>query len=101
MKWLRAQMAPDVSLAEAWYQFHVVWRHDRAAASTVEALLYQLRKGGAVLSDPDAKRRLAALSEQRLHEVSARLQKFMPHIARAWTPAEIELLVELWGDFHG
>jgi hypothetical protein len=28
-------------------------------------------------------------------------QKFMPHIARAWSPSEVELLVQLWSDLHG
>ena len=83
-------MADDVSLV-----------HGRAAESTVEALVYQLRKGGAELSNSNARRRLFELSEQQLHEVSVRLQKFMPHIARAWTPSEVELLVQLWSDVHG
>jgi len=73
----------------------------RAPASTVEAFVYQLRQGGKALKDPDAKRRLAELSEQQLHEVSARLQRFQPHIARAWSPSEIKLLVQLWSDLHG
>jgi hypothetical protein len=25
----------------------------------------------------------------------------MPHIARAWSPPEVELLVQLWSDLHG
>jgi hypothetical protein len=53
----------------------------RAAASTVEALLYSLRAGGAALDCPHARRRLAELSEAQLHEVSARLQKIQPNIA--------------------
>jgi transposase len=71
------------------------------AASTVEALVYQLRRGGTGLSDPKARQRLSELSEQQLHEVSARLQEFMAHIARAWSPSEVELLVQLWSDLHG
>jgi hypothetical protein len=73
----------------------------QAAASTVEALVYQLRQGGKALTNPDAKRRLAELGEQQLHEVSARLQRFQPHIARVWSPPEIKLLVQLWNDLHG
>jgi hypothetical protein len=83
----------------AWYEFNIY--RGQAAASTVEALVYQLRQGGRALKDPGAKRRLAGLSEQQLHEVSARLQRFQPHIARAWSPSEVELLVQLWSDLHG
>ena len=28
-------------------------------------------------------------------------RKFMPHIARAWSPPEVELLVQLWSGLHG
>src|SRR5215831_13147881 len=73
----------------------------RAAGSTVEALVYQLRRGGTGLSNLKARQQLSELSEQQLLEVSARLQKFMPHIARAWSLSEVELLVQLWSDFHG
>jgi hypothetical protein len=72
----------------------------RAAASTVEALVYQLRGGGTELSNPKAQQRLSELSEQQLHDVSARLQKFMPHIARPWSSSEVELLVQLWSELH-
>jgi hypothetical protein len=92
-------MDDGVSLDRAWHELN--GRASGAAASTVEALVYQLRRGGTELMNPDARRRLAALSEQQLHEVSARLQKFMPHIARAWSASEIELLVELCSDSHG
>src|SRR5262245_16825555 len=73
----------------------------RAAASTVEALIYSLRAGGPGLASPRARRRLSELSEAQLHEVSARLQKFQPNIARAWTPGEVEFLVAIWIDLHG
>src|SRR5262249_52007236 len=73
----------------------------RAAVSTVEALGYQLRRGGAGVSNLKARQRPSELGGQELHEVSARLQKFMPHIARAWSPSEVELLVQLWSDLHG
>jgi hypothetical protein len=98
---LQRLLAPETSLEEVWYLIHVEARRGRAAASTVEALVYQLRRGGAELSNPNARRRLLELSEQQLHEVSTWLQKFMPHIARAWIPAEIEILVELWSELRG
>jgi hypothetical protein len=58
--------------------------------------MYALRKGGSALNESSNLRRLGELSERQLHEVCARLQKFKPHIARAWTPAEIEALVVTW-----
>jgi len=73
----------------------------RAAASTIEALMFALRAGGTALAYPHARRRLSELSEAQLHEVSARLQKFQPNIARAWTPVEVEFLVAIWIDLHG
>ncbi len=94
-------MADDISFEQAWYELNVVAHRGQATASTVEALVYQLRQGGKVLKDPNAKRRLAELGEQQLHEVSARLQRFQPYIARAWSPSEVELLVKLWSDLHG
>ena len=73
----------------------------RAAASTIEALMFALRAGGTAHAYPHARRRLSELSEAQLHEVSARLQKFQPNIARAWTPVEVEFLVAIWIDLHG
>jgi hypothetical protein len=96
---LRPLAAPDTSPEE--FLINAQARPGRAAASTVEALVYQLRRGGTGLSNLKARQRLSELSEQQLHELSARLQKFMPHIARAWSPSEVELLVQLWSDLHG
>ena len=98
---LGRQLAPDTSLEKVWLLLSRQARPGRAVASTVEALLYQLRRGGTGLSNLKARQRLSELSEQQLHEVSARLQKFMPHIARAWSPPEVELLVQLWSGLHG
>ncbi len=75
--------------------------YEGLSPSTVEALVYQLRQGGEALKKPHAKRQLTELSERQLHEVSARLQRFQPDIARAWSPSEIKLLVQLWSDLHG
>ena len=63
--------------------------------------MFALRPGGIALAYPHARRRLSELSEAQLHEVSARLQKFQPNIARAWTPVEVEFLVATWIDLHG
>jgi hypothetical protein len=98
---LRARRLLDenVSLQRAWSEIHDA--PSRAAASTVEALMYSLRAGGAALDCPHARRRLAELSEAQLHEVSARLQKIQPNIARPWTPVEAEMLVAVWVNLHG
>jgi transposase len=75
---------------------------DGVPQTTVEALIYSLRSGGSALTESNNLRRLRELSEPQLHEVCARLQKFKPHIARAWTPAEVEILVGTWAEFkHG
>jgi hypothetical protein len=98
---LRARRLLDenVSLERAWSEMQP--SRGRAAASTVEALLYSLRAGGTALACPRARRRLSGVYEAQLHEVSARLQTFQPQIARAWTPIEVELLVALWSDVYG
>jgi hypothetical protein len=92
-------LADDISFERVYGEIQAERVRGRAAASTVDALVYQLRKGGAALSDPDATRRLAELSEQQMHEVSVRLQKF--DVARPWTPDEVEVFVELWSALHG
>jgi hypothetical protein len=95
----RRLLDEDFSLERAWSEINDA--PARAAASTIEALMFSLRAGGAALACPHARRRLAELTEAQLHEVSARLQKFDPNIARAWTPIEVELLVAVWSDLHG
>jgi hypothetical protein len=98
---LRARRLLDakVSLEHAWSEMQGL--RGRAAASTVEALMYALRAGGTALTCPHTRRRLSELSEAQLHEVSARLQRFRPNIARPWTPVEVEMLVAIWVDLHG
>jgi hypothetical protein len=86
------------SLERAWHELNS--RNDRAPASTVEALMFELRRGGAALTDPNNQRRLSELSEMQLHEACARLQNFKPKIARPWTADEIEALVAAWCDLH-
>jgi hypothetical protein len=95
----RRLLDEDFSLERAWSEIND--EPARAAASTVEALMYSLRAGGAALACPHARRGLSELNEAQLHEVSARLQKFQPNIARPWTPVEVELLVAIWVDLHG
>jgi hypothetical protein len=93
------RLLDEVSLERAWSEINDA--PARAAASTIEALMFSLRAGGAALACPHARRRLAELTEAQLHELCARLQKNDPNIARAWTPIEVELLVAVWSDLHG
>jgi hypothetical protein len=90
---LRARRLLDdsISLDRAYWEFNTL--KDRAAESTVEALMYSLRSGGA-LEEPGTKRRLFELSDSQVIEVGNRLQKLRPEIARAWTTNEVEILFQ-------
>ena len=74
---------------------------NHAAASTVEALMYSLRRGADELTKPDTQRRLSELSEDRLRTVCGRLQNFKSEIALAWAPEEVEVLMNVWSAVHG
>ena len=69
---------------------------NRAAASTVEALMFELRSGTSVLRKFAAKRRLSELSEAQVREVGARLQRLKPEIAKAWNSDEVVKLISTW-----
>jgi len=102
LDFLRELMADDVSLERAYYAIHAKHFEGRAAAATVEALMYSLRqRGTAALKEAQTQRRLAALSEEQLREVAARLQRLKPHIAKAWSGDEIDHLLETWDLLHG
>jgi hypothetical protein len=64
-----------------------------AAGTTIEALMHGLRQGVQELAQADTLGRLLELDDQQLSAVIVRLQNFMPHIARAWTPDEIAVLI--------
>jgi hypothetical protein len=68
----------------------------RAAHSTVDALMYSLRRGIEAITESDNQRRLAELSEDQLLAVCQRLQNFKPNIASAWPPEEVEAIVSIW-----
>jgi hypothetical protein len=72
-----------------------------AAASTVEALMFELRDGiNALPAKPERLRRLSELSADQIKEVCARLQNFKPTIGRPWTAHEVAALVKIWGASH-
>jgi hypothetical protein len=82
-----------LSYEELSRQFYADHFHGRAAASTVEALMYSLRECGTkALGEPDTIRRLSELSDEQFRNVVVRLQKFQPHIAPAWKPEELAVL---------
>jgi len=92
-----------------------------AAASTVEALAYQLRGGVEALRDLEAQRRLLELDEAQMREIANRLTKWRwgkfengkipPRVKRLpfvgeegsvppWSPDEIEAFAKLWRNHH-
>jgi hypothetical protein len=74
---------------------------DRAAQSTIDALMYSLRGGIAVLTRDDVRDRLAVVADDQLREMIALLQKRDGRIAPAWSDGDIEKLVETWTACHG
>jgi hypothetical protein len=93
---LRRLLDDGISLERAHAQISSDHVQGRAAGSTVKALMFSLRQRGVrALDEPDARRRLAQLSDDQLLEVGGHLQRLKPEIARAWTPDEVETLIEL------
>ena len=82
----------------------------RAAASTVEALAYQLRAGPSALRETSAQRRLSELDERQVRRFCKRLTRErwgisadgkLPPRVPPWKPAEVDSLLQLWGSLHG
>jgi hypothetical protein len=86
----------EMSLEAVMAHFEGARRRYGAPQTSVEALLFSMRTGGLALTDFSNLQRLKQLSETQLLEVCARLQRFKPVIARAWTLAEIEGLIVNW-----
>jgi hypothetical protein len=96
-------------LADAWQRSKPrdpeLVRAREAPATTVEALMYQLREGGtAVLQEASVRRRLAQLSERQLTEVGSRLLwRQGGNIVRSWRKwktKEVGKLLQQWTEFH-
>ena len=101
LRQLRKLMDGSVSLERACNEMLKSRSQGRAAASTVEALMYGLRDGIHTLpTNPERLRRLSELSADQLKEVCARLQNFKSTIARPWTADEVAALVRIWGKSH-
>jgi hypothetical protein len=69
-----------------------------AAAATIDALVWRLRRGAGELADADSRRRLSELNDEQVRIVCRRLQSFRPEIATPWPPEEIEALMIIWGE---
>lgn len=95
---LRRLLDDDVSLDRAWRELND--RPQRAAESTVEALMYSLRSGISALARADTVRRLSELSDTQMREVAVRVQKFKPHIAPAWTANDVRVLFAARSKVH-
>jgi len=96
---LRRLLMGSTSLERAWGELSTAHTRGRAAAATVEALVYGLRDGIEKLNH-DRLRRLSELNEEQLRAVCERLQNFKPHIAPAWSPEEVEALAVIWSDLR-
>jgi hypothetical protein len=95
---LRRLMDDDMSIERACDEIN--HPTDRAAASTIEALMFSLRDGIHALTTPATLERLSKLDERHLSEVAERVQNFRQAIASAWTPNEVKALVMIWGESH-
>ncbi|HKF13085.1 MAG TPA: hypothetical protein VKB89_30970 [Xanthobacteraceae bacterium] len=93
---LQRLLAGDISLERVWHHL----RPKGTAASTVEALMYSLRRGLDELSRPDTQRRLPELNKEQLEAVCLRVQTFEPNIAPAWSADGVDLLISAWRKFH-
>jgi hypothetical protein len=98
-KTLRARrlLADDISYDRAYGE---IMRDRPAPEAMVDALVFSLRRGVGELTNPDAQRRLAALSEDQLQTVCQRVQAFQTNIAEQWSADDADLLIAAWGKFH-
>jgi hypothetical protein len=92
---LRRLMDDGVSLECAWRELDGA-RNRPAPKSTVEALVFGLRKGVAALTHPDTQRRVSELDQGQLEDVCLRVQAFKPEIAPTWSAGDADLIIALW-----
>lgn len=72
-----------------------------AASSTIDALMYSLRKGTAVLARSDVQQRLGDVDQDQMRNICKQLQNRNPAVAKSWTGGEVEMLVIAWAACHG
>ena len=90
---------PAIPFGRVWQELNE-HRGREAASTTIDALMYSLRRGVNALSNPNTLGRLAKLDERQLIDVATRLQKFKSEIAPAWLPDQIEILATVWRKLH-
>lgn len=76
-------------------------RSNPAASSTIDALMYSLRKGPAVLGRADVQQRLIAVDEDQMRDICKQLRSRHPEVAKSWAVADVEALVLAWAACHG
>jgi hypothetical protein len=84
----------DISIERVWAILNAP--SGCAPPTTIEALMFSLRRGVEELTKPDTLRRPSGLSQEQMLEVCGRLQNFKPNIATAWSPEEVDALAQLW-----
>lgn len=67
-----------------------------ALPTTIEALMFSLRRGVNELARPDTLRRLSALDGDQVKQVCRRVQTFQPEIAEPWSTDEVDALISAW-----
>jgi hypothetical protein len=67
-----------------------------AAAATIDALVFSLRRGVNELAQPDTVRRLSMLDRDQLKTVCRRVQAFQPEIAQPWSTEAVDALISAW-----
>jgi len=69
--------------------------------ATIDAVMYSLRGGVAVLARDDVQHRLAVIDEAQLLKMIDLLQKRDGKIAPRWSDEEVEQLMQTWTACHG
>jgi len=85
----------EMSLGALWERLNSP-TPQRAAKSTIDALMYSLRSGAAVLARDVVRSRLATIAEDQLREMIALLQKRDGRIAPPWSDDDIKKLIRTW-----
>jgi hypothetical protein len=67
-----------------------------APTSTIEALMFSLRRGVNELTQPNTSRRLSEVDGDQVKQVCRRIQAFQPGIAQPWSADEVDALISAW-----
>jgi hypothetical protein len=67
-----------------------------APSTTVEAVMFALRRGASELTQSDTLRRLSALDGDQVKQVCRRVQAFQPGIAEPWSADGVDALISAW-----